>query len=151
MNTQNIIGYKKWNKIDIIQFIVPFIMIFITIFISNILRQNRVENITYQHKQQIKYIKYWLCGDLRNKVWLLKKNRSEIVQIIEDRKVILIKSENHNKYFSKQLPTEYLKENINKLEMDIEDIKKRSIQIREEIARCDTRPERQFLILLWNM
>ena len=58
MNTQNIIGYKKGNKIDIIQFIVPVIIIFITIFISNILRQNRVDNITYQHKQQIKYIKY---------------------------------------------------------------------------------------------
>ena len=58
MNTQNIIGYKKGNKIDIIQFIVPVIIIFITIFISNILRQNRVDNRTYQHKQQIKYIKY---------------------------------------------------------------------------------------------
>jgi len=74
-----------------------------------------------------------------------------VVQQIEDKKVELTKVQNYNKYFEETVPTTYLEETITRLEIDVEDIEKRSTQIREDIARCDTRPERQLSAWLWNM
>lgn len=151
MNTQQVSDYIEENKTAILLWLLVFIVVFVVLYVTGRERQKTIDEINYHHQEQIKHIKYWSCNDLWDKVWEFKSKRIDIIQQIEEKKVELVKAQNYNKYFWNTLSTAYLDETITRLEIDVEDIEKRSKKTREEISRCDTRPERRLSSLLGNM